>query len=90
MYNQKIKSYIDKYRLLNQDSDRFKLKNKTWSRECYERMKNENSERYKNKKETNRIRYYISLKEKDSTKYRRALIRLQERDEELYNKLQNC
>ena len=90
MYNKQIKSYIDKYRLLNQDSDRFKLKNKTWSRECYDRMKAEDGVRYKIKKEKNRLRYYISLKEKDNTKYRRALIRLQERDEDLYNKLQNC
>ena len=87
MYNSKIKSYIDKYRQTVQDTPHFKEKNKNWSRECYNRMKTENGERYIDKKQVNRIRYWKILKNKDMVKYEKAIIKLQEKDEDFYNKV---
>jgi hypothetical protein len=87
MYNSKIKSYIDKYRQINQDTPHFKDKNRTWSKECYNRMKIENGARYMDKKEVNRIRYWNNLKSKDLEKYKKAIIKLQEKDEDFYNKV---
>jgi len=87
MYNSKIKSYIDKYRQKAQDTAHFKDKNKNWSRECYNRMKEENGIRYLDKKEVNRIRYWKNLKNKDVEKYEKAIIKLQTKDEDFYNKV---